>query len=135
MRAHIDGRQGGGVFVVFSSLVRSNAIDLSEDDASIVIAIDQEYADIGRTIVTVDDMDGDGAEELMLGSQAASSYFGQEQYVPSRLYMVFSNDIRPGRNVGIDDMLLHRFRRVEGITSALVSVDWTILMETVLQTS
>jgi len=78
MRAHIDGRQGGGVFVVFSSLVRSNAIDLSEDDASIAIAIDQEYADIGRTIVTVDDMDGDGAEELVLGSQAASSYFGQE---------------------------------------------------------
>ena len=106
MRAHIDGRQGGGVFVVFSSLVRSNAIDLSEDDASIAIAIDQEYADIGRTIVTVDDMDGDGAEELVLGSQAASSYFGQDQYVPSRLYMVFSNDIRPGRNVGIDDILL-----------------------------
>jgi len=106
LRAHIDGVQAGGVYVVYSSKVRTSRVDLGEGKASIQVATGEDYADLGRTISTIGDLDGDGLDELLLGAQAASSYFAADEYVPSRFYVVLSSDLAQEIAIGRDQMYL-----------------------------
>lgn len=106
LRAHVDGVQSGGVFVVYSSKVEGERVELGEEGASIQIGIGEDYADLGRTITTIGDIDGDGADELLLGAQAASRYFSADRYVPSRFYVVMSRDLARRSAIGVEQIYL-----------------------------
>ena len=106
LRAHIDGVQSGGVYVVYSSIGHTRVVDLDKDEAVIQIAIGEDYADLGRTIATIGDLDGDGRDELLLGAQAASRYFAAEAYVPSRFYVVMSRSLAQQSDIGLAQMYL-----------------------------
>jgi hypothetical protein len=105
LRAHVDGVQSGGVFVVYSSQVQGNRVELGRGAASIQIGIGEDYADFGRTISTIGDIDGDGADELLLGAQAASRFFAAGHYVPSRFYVVMSRDLARRKAIGRGQIL------------------------------
>lgn len=100
LRAHIDGEQSGGVYVVYSSKVKTKRVELGKGINEIQVVTGEDYADLGRTISLIGDLDGDGLDELLLGAQAASRYFDSATYVPSRFYVVLSSDL--GRQVEID---------------------------------
>lgn len=106
LRAHIEGVQAGGVYVVYSANAEGGQIDLAERGAGITVTIAEDYADLGRTIATIGDLDGDGVEELLLGAQAASRYFAADAYVPSRFYVVMSGDLARQEDIGREQMYL-----------------------------
>ena len=106
LRAHIDGVQAGGVYVVYSSKVRTRRVYLDGGEADIQVATGEDYADVGRTICTIGDLDGDGLDELLLGAQAASGFFGSEDHVPSRFYVVLSSDLAQQTDIGRGRMYL-----------------------------
>ena len=106
LRAHIGGVQSGGVYVVYSGHALSGRVDLDRAAATIRVATGEDYADIGRTIATIGDLDGDGLDELLLGAQAASRYFGADGYVPSRFYVILSSDLARQVDIGKERMYL-----------------------------
>jgi len=107
LRAHIDGIQSGGIYIVYSSnMAGVRRVDLDAGDVSIPISVGEDYADIGRTIATIGDLDGDGLDELLLGAQAASRYFNADEYVPSRFYVVLSSDLAKQVAIGREQMYM-----------------------------
>lgn len=119
LRADVDGVQSGGV--VYSSPVQGNRVELGRGAASIQIGIGEDYADFGRTISTIGDIDGDGADELLLGAQVASRFFAAGHYVRSRFYVVMSRDLARRKAIGRGQVC--RWPRLKKAnTWALVSV-------------
>lgn len=107
MRAHIDGIQSGGIYIVYSAKMAGvRRVDLDAGDVSIQISTGEDYADVGRTIATVGDLDGDGLDELLLGAQASSRYFNAVEYIPSRFYVVLSGDLALQGDIGRDLMYM-----------------------------
>jgi hypothetical protein len=107
MRGHLDGIQSGGIYIVYSSKVPAvNRVDLGEGDCSIQISAGEDYADLGRTIATIGDLDGDGLDELLLGAQAASRYFSADEYVSSRFFVVLSGDLTQQVDMGRDQIFM-----------------------------
>ena len=107
MRAHLDGVQSGGIYVVYSTKMPAESrVVLGAGNFSIPISAGEDYADLGRTIATIGDIDGDGLDELLLGAQAASRYFGADEYVPSRFYVVLSSDLVQQKAIGRGQMYM-----------------------------
>ena len=79
------------------------------------------YADVGRTITLIDDIDGDGKRELLLGSQTSPGYFELKEYVHSNVYVALSSSIGDRRELEADrDLLIVREARAQDQLGACV---------------
>ena len=107
IRAHIEGVQTGGVFIVFSSIDQTgNDVDLGRSQGVVSIVSSVEYGDLGRSIALIEDLDGDGSRELLLGAQTASAYFGVAEHVASNVHIALSSYIENGKPLKAPDDLL-----------------------------
>tara|TARA_B100001250_G_scaffold183445_1_gene157870 strand:+ start:1073 stop:2659 length:1587 start_codon:yes stop_codon:yes gene_type:complete len=106
IRANLEGYQSGGAYVVYSSKLTEGTLNLGQGIYEIEITVDDNYADLARSISTIGDVDGDGLDELLLGSQTASAFFGEKKYAPSRSYIAMSKDLSLQKSIGLNDLYI-----------------------------
>ena len=105
VRVHLQGRESGGVAVVFSSAAAPDG-DIELDGPRVAQVLSGgPYLDLGRSLALGGDWDGDGKADLLMGSQTSAAYFDLQQAPPSRCYIAPSKRLQPGVRLKSADLI------------------------------